>query len=139
RLATMIHTHNLSLRKVSATYIDPYSTESILLLSIGLDGEVDISDFLRELCLLKYFDTNDLIDTTFVRSKLLTGNEAHLVRNFAAFAHQVLLLADPNLYSFDNVIEGLCRHPELTIQLCKLFEAKFQSGHFDPKPFLEQL
>ncbi len=139
RLATMIHTHNLSLRKVSATYIDPYSTESVLLLSMGLDGEADISDFLRELCLLKYFDTNDLIDTTFVRPKLLTGNEAHLVRNFAAFAHQVLLIADPNLYSFDNVVEGLCRHPELTIQLCKLFHAKFQSGRFDPKPFLEQL
>ena len=139
RLATMLHTHGLVLRKVSAAYIDPYSTQSVLLLSVALDGTADMTDLLRELCLLKYFDTNDAIEATFVRTKLLTGNEAHLVRNFAAFAHQMLLLADPNLYSFEQVVEGLCRHPELTQQLCKLFEAKFRHGKHDPKPFLEQL
>ncbi|HEY4255220.1 MAG TPA: NAD-glutamate dehydrogenase domain-containing protein, partial [Chlamydiales bacterium] len=134
-LASMIHHHSLAVRKVVATYIDPYSTESVLILSLGLHGlggkaaweEADLDDFLRELCLLKYFETKDEIETVFVKPKLLTGNEAHLVRNFASFAHQVLLLADPNLYSMKNVLEGLCRHPELTVSLCKVFEAKFKN------------
>lgn len=133
RLAKIINNHGLSLRKVVAAYIDPYSVDNILILSIGLHGlngkaaweEADIDDFLRELVLLKFFETEDQIAETFVKPKLLTGNEAHLVRNFASFTHQALLYADPHLYSLENVREGLCRHPELTLQLCKLFEARF--------------
>lgn len=132
-LAQIIYNHGLSLRQVSATYVDPYSTENILILSIGLHGlkggdaweEADIDDFLRELSLLKYFETDDIVDDTFLKKGLLTGNEAHLVRNFAIFVHQALVHADPNLYSVDNIYEGLCRHPELTILLSKAFEAKF--------------
>jgi glutamate dehydrogenase len=85
----------------------------------------------REMALIKYFETDDRIGTTFADTKLLTGNEAHLVRNFASFAHQVLVYADPNLYSKDNVVDGLCRHPELTVQLCRLFACKFNPDGVD--------
>ncbi len=139
RFATIIDAHGLALQKVSATYIDPYSAENILILSIGLHGlhgkpaweEADIEDFLREMCLLKYFEAVDAISATFVQSHLLTGNEGHLVRNFVSFAHQVLDYADPNLYSFDNIVEGICRHPELIIQLSKAFEVKFHPEKVD--------
>jgi len=139
RLAKMIHHHGLALQKVVATYIDPNSQQNTLILSLGLHGlkgkaaweEADIDDFLRELTLLKFQDSDDAVETTFVKKALLSGNQAHLVRNFISFAHQSLVYADPYLYSFDNVIDGLCRHPELTIRLCEAFEAKFHPEKAD--------
>jgi glutamate dehydrogenase len=138
-LAKLIHMHGLALQKVVGTYIDISPTDTILILSLGLHGlkgkaaweEADLPDFLRELALIKYFDTEDRIGDTFVETRLLSGNEGHLVRNFASFVHQVLVYADPYLYSYDNVIEGLCRHPELTVQLCKAFAAKFAPEKHD--------
>jgi glutamate dehydrogenase len=132
-LAQLIYHHGLALQKVVGTYIDLSSTETVLILSLGLHGlkgkaaweETDVEDFLRELALIKYFETEDRVESIFVDTHLLSGNEAHLVRNFISFVHQVLVYADPNLYSYDNVIEGFCRHPELTIQLCKAFATKF--------------
>lgn len=145
RLAQTADAHGLAIRKIVAAYVEPYSTESILILSLGLHGikggaawdEADIDDFLQEIVLLKYFETNDVVQATFVNTSLLTGNEAHLVRNFASFIHQALVHGDPNLYSFDHVLEGLCRHPELTVLLCKLFEAKLHPQKRDKKRFDE--
>ena len=146
RLAQTAACHGLALRKIVATEIAPYSTESISILSLGLHGlkggaawdEADIEDFLQEVVLLKYFDTNDSIASTFVKTKLLTGNEAHLVRNLASFSHQVLVHGDPNLYSLDHVTEGLCRHPELTLLLCKAFQLKFHPTKHNLKQFQER-
>lgn len=133
RLVQVIAAHQLVVQKVAATYIDPYSPESVLLLSLGLHGaqgkaaweEADIEDLLREICLLKFFDIEDPVGSTFIQSKLLTGNEAHFVQNCISFVHQVLVYADPNLYSYSHVEEALCRHPELTVQLSQAFAAKF--------------
>ncbi len=132
RLSKIIHNHRLVLRRVAATYVEPYNTNSIAVLSLGLHGlggkaaweEADIEDFLREMCLLK-FESEDAIAETFIKANLLTGNIAHLVRNIGHFVHQTLLYGDPNLFSHENVFEGLCRHPELTVGLTKAFEAKF--------------
>lgn len=134
-VAKLISAHHLALQKVVATYIDLSSTETILILSLGLHGkngkaawdEADLDDFLREFALIKYFDTDDKVAATF--ESLLTGNEAHLVRNFISFAHQTLVYADPNFYSYDNVVEGFCRHPELTVTLTKLFALRFHTPH----------
>lgn len=136
RLAKIVYSHGLAIQKMAATYVDPYSAENIVVLSFGLHGlqgkaaweEADITDFLREISLSKFFEIDDPVGTTFVQTKLLTGNEGHLVRNFISFVHQVLAYADPNLYSLSHIIEGFCRHPELTITLCKAFALKF-----DPK------
>lgn len=133
RLAQIIHAHELALKRVTCTYVNPYKTDNILVLSLGLHGmkgnaaweETDIDDLLREICLLKYFEAEDAVATTFVQPRLITGNEGHLVRSFISFVHQTLVYADPNIYTFDAIVEGLCRHPELTIALCKAFEAKF--------------
>ncbi len=143
-LAKVIHTHHLAIRKVVATYIDLSNTETILILSLGLHGksgkaaweEANIEDFLREFALIKYFDTDDLVGSTFTDQHLLTGNESHLVRNLISFVHQALLYSDPNFYSFENIVEGFCRHPELTVLLTKAFAAKFDPEkrdliHFD--------
>lgn len=132
-LAEMILRHNLDMQKVVATYIDPYSTESILLLSFALQGrkglaaweEADISDFLQELACLHFFEHQDLIERVFIQPRLLTGNLGNLIRCMTNFVHQTLVYADPNLYSLSHIEEGFCRHQELTAQLAELFELKF--------------
>lgn len=139
RLAQTIYRHNLNMQRVVATYIDPYSTENVLILSLGLHGingkaawdEANVPDFLRELVTLKYFDTNDLIESSFVHTNLLSGNMANLLRTMVGFVHQILVHADPNLYSLANIEEGLCRHQELTVRLCEAFELKFHPENQD--------
>lgn len=142
RIAQIIYNHGLILQKIIAIDIDPYGPDNAMILSLALHGkkkaaweEADIEDLLKEIALSKYFETEDLVQSTFVHSKLLTGNEAHLVRNFIAFVHQILLYADPNLFSFEHVSMDLCRHPELTVKLCKAFEIKFHPEKKDPAHF----
>ena len=133
RLAKMVYRHNLVMKRVNATYIDPWSKKNILIMSIGFDGidgkaaweATDLNVFLRELVMLKYFDTQDNIETVFVDNKLLTGNYANLLRGMVDFIHQALTYADPNLYDRENIEEGLVRHPELTAMLLELFKLKF--------------
>lgn len=142
-LAKVINSHHLAIRKVIGTYIDISNTETILILSLGLHGkggkaaweEANIDEFLREFALIKYFDTDDKVGSTFTDAHLLTGNETHLVRNLISFVHQILVHGDPNLYSYENVTEGFCRHPELTTLLVKTFEAKFHPEKHDLKQF----
>ncbi len=133
RLAKMIFRHHLKIKRVTASYVDPYSKNSILIMSLGLHGikgkaaweEADIHDFLQELATLKYFQEGDDIEKVFVEPGLLKGNIGNLLRSAASFVHQTLVHADLNLYTLSNVMEGLCRHPELTTQICKAFELKF--------------
>ncbi len=133
RLAKTIFRHNLRIQKLNATYLHPYSNNSMLVMAIGLNGisgkaaweEADMQDFLQELVMLKYFDFADTIETVFVDSNLLRGNIGNLLRTMISFIHQVLVHLDPNLYSYSNIEEAFCRHPEMTVQLCDAFEMKF--------------
>lgn len=139
RLSAMVYRHGLSIIRVNATYIDPHSQQNILLLSIGLHGmkggaawdEADVDDFLKELVTLKYFQEMEGIETTFVETKLLSGNLGNLIKTIACFVHQALVPLDPNLYTLSAVEEGFCRHPELTVKLSQAFEAKFHPQHHD--------
>src|SRR3569832_319205 len=97
--------------------------------------ETDLDDFLQELVTVKYFPGQELIETTFVDSKLISGNLGNVVKTMVHFIHQVLVQADPYLYSFSNVEEGLCRHPELTVQLMEANEKKFNPGKTDLKNY----
>ena len=146
RLVRLVNRHNLVMRGVVAAYLDPYATNSIFLLSFGLHGRegkaaweaADIDDFLQELVTLKYFGSFDLIDATYVRTKVLRGNIGNFLRSTVNFVHQILVNVDPNLYTVENVMEGLCRHPELTVQLCKAFELKFNPKSNDIAQYEEQ-
>lgn len=132
RLATLVYRYGLKMEKVSATYTDPYKTDSIFMLSFSLHGKdgkaawevTQISDFLQEMVTLKYFGSADLIDAVFIREGRLGGIYGNFLRTCASFIYQVLVQVDPNLYTLENVEEGLCRHPELTIMLCEAFVYK---------------
>jgi len=145
RMAKMVSRHGLVMRRVNATYIDPYSKETILIMSIGLHGrhggaaweEADIHDFLQELVTLKYFEGQEQIETLFVDSKLVRANLGNLLKTIAYFVHQMLVHADPHMYALPYIEEGLCRHPELTVELTRAFEAKFHPETHNLSTFSE--
>ncbi|CDR34724.1 NAD-glutamate dehydrogenase domain-containing protein [Criblamydia sequanensis] len=139
RLARTIHRHGLTIKRVNATYIDPYSRQNILIMALGLHGSdgkaawdvADIPDFLRELVTVKYFASFDLIDEKLVSKGIISGTMGNLLRAIVNFAHQGLVHLDPNLYTIENIEEALCRHPELTGQLAAAFKYKFDPNNHD--------
>ncbi|MBS0603580.1 MAG: NAD-glutamate dehydrogenase [Verrucomicrobia bacterium] len=132
-LAEVIHRHGLAMKRVNATYIDPYSHQNILIMSLGLHGmkggaaweEANLPDFLKEMVTLKYFEGMQTIESAFIDTGLLTGNQGNLVKTMVYFIHQSLVHADVNMYALDHIEDGLCRHPELTVKLVQAFDAKF--------------
>jgi glutamate dehydrogenase len=145
RLTRVIHRHGLALKRVAATYVNPYSKQNILLMSLAIHGakggaawdETDLDDFLKELVTVKYFPGQEAIETTFVDSKLISGNQGNFIKAMVHFIHQVLVQADPYLYSFSNIEEGICRHPELTVKLTEAFDKKFNPEKTDLKAYKE--
>lgn len=138
-IAHIIHHHGLTMTRVNATYIDPYSRETMLLMALGLDGAkgeaawdaADVDDFLKELVTAKYFSFFDEISQVFVANRILSGNQANFVRSMLSFIHQSLTLVDMHLFSFQNCEEALLRHPELTKMLVDVFVAKFHPKNVD--------
>lgn len=133
RLARTIHRHGLIMKRVNATYIDPLSRHSVLIMALELSGPgtkaawevADIHDFLRELVTGKYFSSFDRIDDQLVSKGVISGNMGNLLRSMVYFIHQALVNLDVNLYTIENIEEALCRHPELTAKICEAFRAKF--------------
>lgn len=145
RVARMVHRHRLVMQNVNATYVDPFSKESILVMALGLHGSqgqaaweaADITDFLRELATIKYTDDFDAIDRALVSKGIVTGNFGNLLRCMVTFINQVLVHVDSQLYRIEHVEEALCRHPELTAQICTLFALKFHPDHHDIQKYEE--
>lgn len=142
KLAALISRHNLMMKKVNATYINPYSRESILTMVLDLHGAdgsaawdaANAPDFLRDLATVKYFAEADLIDSQLVSKGVISGNEGNLLRSMAIFIHQTLVHLDPNLYTVERIKEDLCRHPEFTVKIIKVFTFKFHPTlHSEPQ------
>ncbi len=146
RLARVVHRHGLSMKRVHATYTDPYSKNSVLVMALSLHGSngqavwdvADIPDFLREITTLKYFESRDAIDKVLVDQGIISGNMGNLLRAMVNFIHQTLVHVDRNLYTTENIEEALCRHPELTLQLCDAFKLRFDPHHYNEAAFLER-
>ncbi len=132
RMARVIHRHGLVMQRVNAVYINSYSKDGVLAMAIGLHGRnkqaawdaADILDFLRELVTIKYFDGADTVDRLLVTPGVISGNMGNLLRAMITFIHQALLHIDQHLYTIESITEALCRHPELTAQLCEAFKHK---------------
>ena len=146
RLSKTIFRHHLKMMYCSASYIQPYGKNSILIMSLGLHGiqgkaaweEADIQDFLRELVTLKYFPDGDLVEKNFIIPGLVSGNEGNLIRSIISFVHQILANGDPNQYNYTSVEEGLCRHVELTAQIVKVFSYKFHPKQCDLEAYKKE-
>jgi len=145
RLARVVYRHGLTMKRVNATYTDPYSKKSILVMALSLHGSngqavwdvADIPDFLREITTVKYFDNADSIDEFLVSPKIISGNMGNFLRAAVTFVHQALVHVDSNLYTIENIAEALCRHPELTSQLCEAFKLRFDPALNHPEQFIK--
>lgn len=139
RLARVINRHNLVMTRVNATYMNTYAQENILVMALELHGNqgqaawdaADIPEFLRELFTVKYFASFDAFDTLLVSKGIISGTMANFLRSMSNFIHQTLVHVDANLYTFENIEEALCRHPELTTKLCEAFDLKFNPDSHD--------
>ncbi|MEC7838840.1 MAG: NAD-glutamate dehydrogenase domain-containing protein [Chlamydiota bacterium] len=145
RLARTVYRHNLVMKRVNATYIDPYSRRNILIMAIGIHGNqgqaawdvADIPDFLREFVTVKYFASFDNIDRKLVSKGIISGTMGNFLRALVNFVHQALVHIDVNLYNIEHIEEAICRHPELTAQLCAAFKYKFDPHHYHYKSYLK--
>src|SRR5262249_12487896 len=113
KLARVVYRHGLSVRRVNATYTDPFGKESVLVMALSLHGSngqavwdvADIPDLLREISTVKYFEAFDNIDTALVNPGIISGNMGNLLRAMSNFIHQALVHVDSNLYTLENVDE----------------------------------
>ena len=145
RLALTIHRHGLVMKGVNATYIDPYSKDTILMMALslhGINGEAawdvaNIPNFLRELVTVKYFASIDVIDDKLVNPGIISGVMGNLMRSMVIFIHQALVHLDPNLYTLENIEEGLVRHPDLTKRICEAFHLKFHPQEHNEAVYLK--
>ena len=143
RLARTIHRNGLVMKGVNATYVNPYSTESILLMTLGLHGSkgedswevADIPNFLRELATVKYFASFDTIDKQLISKGIVSGTMGNLLRSMVNFIHQVLVQIDPHLYSIEHIELDLCRHPEFTSKICEAFKYRFDPDFVNLEKF----
>lgn len=143
KLAKLVDRHNLIMKNVNSAYLDPYSSDNILLMSLSLHGNgntsawkaTNLEDFLRELATLKYFDDGDLVESHFVSTGYLCGNEGNLLRSIIDLTHQFLLHADVNMYSKENVTEALIHHADITTFMIKAFETKFHPKNYNIKKY----
>lgn len=144
RLARTVYRHNLVMKRVNATYIEPYSRRNILIMALGLHGSdgqavwdvADIPDFLREFITVKYFASFDAVDKLLVSNGIVSGTMGNFLRAVINFVHQALVHIDSNLYTVENIEEAICRHPELTAQLCAAFKYKFDPHHYNYDTYL---
>lgn len=145
RIARTVYRHQLVMKRVNATYLDPYSKNSVLVMMLGLHGNdgkaawdtADIKDFLKELVTVKYFASFDRIDDSLVSKKIISGNMGNLLRAMVNFVHQILIHVDKNLYTLENIEEAFCRHPELTKELTSCFDAKFNPSSYNFEHYLK--
>lgn len=145
RLVRTVHRHGLSVKWLSASYLNPYNANSILVVAMDLHGvngkpvwEVaNMPDFIKDFITVKYFSSFDNIDFYLVQKGVISGNIGNLLRAMANFIHQALVHLDVNLYTLDHIEEGLCRHPELTVQLCQAFKYRFSPDEHNEKKYSE--
>lgn len=145
RLALIIQRHGLVMKGVNATYIDPYSKDTILMMALSLHGAkgeaaweaANIPDFLRELVTVKYFASFDIFETKLISLNIIPGVMGNLLRAMKVFIHQALVHVEPNLYSLDHIEEGLIRHPDLTQRICEAFRLKFHPQEHNYEAYLK--
>ncbi|HBA86985.1 MAG TPA: amino acid dehydrogenase [Geobacter sp.] len=67
----------------------------------------------------------------FVTTGVMTGEEASLINAFVAFCHTNLAHNQPDRFGLDDVQGAFHAHPEMSLQLVKLFRARFDPSVTD--------
>jgi len=70
----------------------------------------------------------------FVTTGVMSGEEASLTNAFVAFCHTNLAHNQPDRFGLDDVQSAFHSHPEMSLQLVKLFRARFDPGVMERHP-----
>ncbi len=75
----------------------------------------------RELYNTQILATESPTYREFVPKRLMTGEEASLVNAFIGFCHANLAHNQPDRYTLEDVVRAFHSHPEIALQLARLF------------------
>ncbi|MBV5330088.1 MAG: NAD-glutamate dehydrogenase [Chlorobium sp.] len=64
----------------------------------------------------------------FVTKRIMSGEEGSLVNAFISFCHTTLAHHHPDPFSFEGVARAFHSHPDIALQLTKLFKTRFEPG-----------
>lgn len=64
----------------------------------------------------------------FVTKRIMSGEEGSLVNAFISFCHTTLAHHHPDPFSFEGVARAFHSHPDIALQLTKLFRTRFEPG-----------
>ena len=96
------------------------------------------SPLFRRLCRELY--NTQILSTTwgvyqeFVPTRLMTGEEASLVNAFIGFCHTSLAHNQPHRFTLEDVSRAFHSHPDIALQLTRLFELRFDPEIADREP-----
>lgn len=91
----------------------------------------------RELYNTQILATGSEIYRGFVLTRRLTGEEASLVNAFIGFCHTNLAHNQPHRFTLEDVSRAFHSHPEIALQLIRLFELRFDPEISDRGPAYE--
>ena len=84
-----------------------------------------------ELCNTQILATTSHAYCDFVTKGVLTGKEGSLINAFIAFCHTNLAHNQPDRFGLDDVRGAFLSHPEIALQLAKLFCVRFDPAISD--------
>ena len=79
----------------------------------------------RELYNTQILATGSEVYREFVLTRLMTGDEASLVNAFIGFCHTSLAHNQPHRFTLEDVSRAFHSHPDVALQLTRLFELRF--------------
>jgi glutamate dehydrogenase len=79
----------------------------------------------QELYNTQIISTHAYVYREFVTTGIMTGEEASLTNAFITFCHTNLAHNEPDRFGLDYVQGAFYSHPEMALQLIKLFKARF--------------
>jgi glutamate dehydrogenase len=88
----------------------------------------DSADFIRlqgELYNTQILNVTSHTYQEFVTNGIITGEDASLINAFIAFCHTNLAHNQPDRFGLEDVKSAFCSHPEIALQLTRLFRSRF--------------
>jgi len=129
RIAGTCRRHDLKMADLQFQYLNVLTAKCILVGTIMLEGPnvkdaIEMKRFMREFEMLKTFQGFDPL-VALVENKMITGNQANLLRALTALIEQALTEVNAAMYTEESITEAFCFHPELTVDFINVFKAKF--------------
>ena len=131
RISRLVSRSDLTLGDLRFAYLNKGTKGNVMIGTIDLSGKVvgnaeRMDEFMREFELLKLFGLKeDALTPLYEKKRTFTGNQANLLRSLASILEQALTEVNPSMYTEASILESFCFHQELTLELLRVFDAKF--------------